>query len=160
MSEFIKKNRETLLITLSFLIASFLVFYWTGSYFSTKKTQLQSQEKTLCGQVKKTKSLYRKISSNAKTRNLCKTGLLNFFQKMGQDLSITDKIVSIRPKKKPNFSEFIMVRLENLSLNEIVDLLKYIERYSNLSIVSFTLNKNFTDPTRANIIMDVGKNNA
>ncbi len=160
MNDFLKKNREPILIAITLIIGSFLIFYWTYSYFSSKETELKNKVKTVCYQVKKAEELYNKIKIQPKYTNRWKSGILNLFQKMGKDLSISNKIVSIRPKQDPNFSEIATVRIENVGLDELVRILKYVENYSNLRITSFTLNKSFTDPTKGNIVMDVGKINA
>lgn len=157
MKQLFSKNRETLLY---FIIAAgvvFLIFYWTHLFFQSKIVAMKNETQTVQEKVVETEQLLKMMrSGNGKESNL-DSGLLSFVQNMGKDLNIENKIISVKPKSSSQFGESVTLKIENLNLSEILNVIQGIDKFSNLIVTNLSIDKRYDNPKLANMAIDIGK---
>ena len=69
--------------------------------------------------------------------------------------SMQGKIMNIKLVSSINSLEQVSFRAENLTYADIMNIMKDLEQYGNVSIKNLTINKRFDNPKRAGSIWDV-----
>ncbi len=140
------------------VMAVFFLFYWTNAFLQSK----------LNNAVKISENTYKKLENAAnmagqiqfaKTKgiNAMNQNLLVFIQNTGSEISISDKMVNLRPVSASKGIEHISLRMENLYYDELVKFIKEIEKYDNLSIKVINFNKRYDNPKMIDTSIEVVK---
>jgi hypothetical protein len=118
------------------------------------KTTIASKKE----QIIKANEAYQQLLINSKKQRLQVTGgLLSFMQSFGRALKIEQNITSLKPKPTNTGSEGISVRIEQLTLHDMIEILSQLDKYSNLKIEVLNLTKRFDNPMRADIYLEIDK---
>jgi hypothetical protein len=152
------KNKNILLPLVAIVVGIFLIFYWTHLFFKLRIEHIKADIVTRKEQIVKTNKIYQQILIDSKRQRLQVTGgLLSFMQIFGRSLKLEQNMTSLKPKPTNIGTEGISVRIEQLSLNDIVEILSQLDKYSNLNIEVFNLTKRFDNPMRADIYLEINK---
>jgi hypothetical protein len=152
------KKKKSLLPTIGVIVGIFLIFYWTHLFFSLKIDHIKNAIESKKEQIVKANELYQQLLINNKKQKLQVTGgLLSFMQLFGRSLKLEQNMTSLKPKSTNLGSEGISVRIEQLALSDIVEILSQLDKYSNLNIEVFNLTKRFDNPKRADIYLEISK---
>ena len=148
----ILKNRQT--VSTFFVICSciFLIFYWTYSFLSSRSDSIRQQAELSAKKIYEVKGFLNSINGNSKQRNL-NSSLLSYMQNMNSYMQ--GKIMNIKLVSSINSLEQVSFRAENLTYADIMNIMKDLEQYGNVSIKNLTINKRFDNPKRAGSIWDV-----
>ncbi|TYB32656.1 MAG: hypothetical protein FXF49_10395 [Flexistipes sinusarabici] len=157
MKQLFNNNRETLLYFIIAGGAVFLLFYWTHLFFQSKIESMKNETETVQEKVIEAEQLLKLIRSGGSRESRLDSGLLTFVQNMGKSLNIENKIISVKPKSSSQFNEAVTLKIENLNLNEILNIIQQIDKYSNLIVTSLSLDKRYDNPGMANMAIDMGK---
>ncbi|MDY6820244.1 MAG: hypothetical protein SVN78_01305 [Deferribacterota bacterium] len=113
---------------------------------NTKKTVTNANE------------LYQRYKLQTNERSLqVGGGLLSFIQSFSRSLKLENNITSLRPNPTSTGNEGVSVRIEELTLYDIVEILTKLEKYSNLKIEVFNLAKRFDNPKKVDIYLEITK---
>ena len=152
------KNKNHFLLSITVIIGIFLIFYWTHLFFKYKIEGIKTSIATKKEQIIKANELYQQLLISSKKQRLQVTGgLLSFMQSFGRSLKIEQNMTSLKPKPTNIGSEGVSVRIEQLTLHDIVEVLSQLDKYSNLKIDIFNLTKRFDNPMRADIYLEIDK---
>jgi amino acid permease len=152
------KYKNTLLPIIVIVFGIFLLFYWTHLFFKIKIENIKNNIATKKEQIIKANEAYQQFIINSKKQRLQVTGgLLSFMQIFGRSLKLEQNMTSLKPKPTNIGSEGISVRIEQLTLNDIVEILTQLDKYNNLNIEVFNLTKRFDNPKRADIYLEINK---
>ena len=136
----------------------FFLFYWTNLFLSSK----------LASSIEKADNTYKKLENVAnmagqiqfaKSRgvNAMNQSLLVFIQNTGSSIGIADKIINLRPISASKGIEHVSLRMENLYYDELINFIRDIEKYDNLSIKVITFNKRYDNPKMIDASLEVVK---
>lgn len=147
------KNRMALFLIMVVILTA------THLYFAGKKEALLKKKEDVVSRYEKIAKLAMEYSSLSKEKsdkeiNL-EEGLLTFIQNSGNKLNLSDRISTM--KIIPGSSEGVSVEFKNLSLSEIVEVLKLTTEFSNLRVRVFSINKRFDNPEYADLNMQIEK---
>ena len=152
------KHKNTFLPVLAIIVGIFLIFYWTHLFFKLKIEHIKADIVTKKEQIVKANEIYQQFLKNNKKHRLQVTGgLLSFMQIFGRSLKFEQNMTSLKPKPTNVGTEGVSMRIEQLTLNDIVEILSQLDKYSNLNIEVFNFTKRFDNPMRADIYMEINK---
>lgn len=152
------KHKNSLLPVIAIIVGIFLIFYWTHLFFKLRIEHIKADIVTTKEQIVKANEIYQQFLKNKKKQQLQVTGgLLSFMQIFGRSLKLEQNITSLKPNPTNIGTESISVRIEQLTLNDIVEILSQLDKYNNLNIEVFNLTKRFDNPMRADIYMEISK---
>lgn len=155
---FYQKNKDLILIITAVVVGVFLLFYWTHLFFQSKRTHILSKIEAKKEQLVKASELYKELQNVTQNGYSNVTGgLLSFVQSFGKTLQIEKNITSLKPRPAADGLEGISVRIEQLSLSDLLNIVSMLEKYNNISIEVFNLSKRFDNPMRADIYMEIIK---
>jgi len=157
MKQLFNNNKETLLYFIIAAGAVFLLFYWTHLFFQSKIEGMKNETETVQEKVIEAEQLLRLMRSGSTKESRLDSGLLSFVQNTGKSLNIENKIISVKPKSSSQFNEAVTLKIENLDLKEILNIIQQIDKYSNLIVTSLSLDKRYDNPGLANMALDIGK---
>jgi len=152
------KYKNTLLPIIVIVFGIFLLFYWTHLFFKVKIENIKTNIDIKKEQLIKANEAYQQFIINSRKQRLQVTGgLLSFMQMFGRSLKLEQNMTSIKPKPTNIGTEGISVRIEQLTLNDIVEVLTQLDKYNNLNVEVFNLTKRFDNPMRADIYLEINK---
>jgi hypothetical protein len=152
------KHRNTFLPIVVIILGIFLLFYWTHLFFKVKIENIKTNIDIKKEQLIKANEAYQQFIINSRKQRLQVTGgLLSFMQMFGRSLKLEQNMTSIKPKPTNIGTEGISVRIEQLTLNDIVEVLTQLDKYNNLNVEVFNLTKRFDNPMRADIYLEINK---
>lgn len=157
MKQLFNNNRETLLYIVIAAGAVFLFFYWTHLFFQNKIESMKNETETVQEKVVEAEQLLKLMQSADSRKSRLDSGLLSFVQNTGKSLNIENKIISVKPKSSSQFNEAVTLKIENLNLNEILNIIQQIDKYSNLIVTNLSIDKRYDNPGLANMALDIGK---
>jgi len=157
MKQLFNNNRETLLYIVIAAGAVFLLFYWTHLFFQNKIESMKNETEAVQEKVVEAEQLLKLMQSADSRESRLDSGLLSFVQNTGKSLNIENKIISVKPKSSSQFNEAVTLKIENLNLNEILNIIQQIDKYSNLIVTNLSIDKRYDNPGLANIALDIGK---
>jgi len=152
------KYKNTFLPIIVIILGIFLLFYWTHLFFKVKIENIKTNIDIKKEQLIKANEAYQQFIINSRKQRLQVTGgLLSFMQMFGRSLKLEQNMTSIKPKPTNIGTEGISVRIEQLTLNDIVEVLTQLDKYNNLNVEVFNLTKRFDNPMRADIYLEINK---
>jgi len=152
------KYKNTFLPIVVIILGIFLLFYWTHLFFKVKIENIKTNIDIKKEQLIKANEAYQQFIINSRKQRLQVTGgLLSFMQMFGRSLKLEQNMTSIKPKPTNIGTEGISVRIEQLTLNDIVEVLTQLDKYNNLNVEVFNLTKRFDNPMRADIYLEINK---
>lgn len=157
MKQLINSNRETLLYFIIAAGAVFLIFYWTHLFFQSKIESMKNETETVQEKVMEAEQLLKLMRSSDSKESRLDSGLLTFVQNMGKSLNIENKIISVKPKSSSQFNEAVTLKIESLNLNEILNIIQRVDKFSNLIVTNLSISKRYDNPKLANMAIDIGK---
>jgi len=157
MKQLFNNNRETLLYLIIAAGAIFLLFYWTHLFFQSKIEAMKNETEAVQEKVVEAEQLLKLMRSGESTESRLDSGLLTFVQNMGKSLNIENKIISVKPKSSSQFNEAVTLKIENLNLSEILNMIQQIDKFSNLIVTNLSISKRYDNPDLANMAIDIGK---
>jgi len=144
------KEHEALLALL--VVVLFIGIVVHAVFLSSTKNIISSTE-AINDQYKKAYQLYLKIKSNNSSNRVFKSNLLLFVQKLQGIDDLKKKIVGASLAG----DNTLHLRLTMLNLNELVDVLKTIEGYSNIDIAKFSISRSFISKDKVDLIVVLRK---
>lgn len=152
------QNKQQILTIFVVIMSIFFLFYWTNLFLSSK----------LASSIEKADNTYKKLENVAnmagqiqfaKSRgvNAMNQSLLVFIQNTGSSIGIADKIINLRPISASKGIEHVSLRIENLYYDELINFIRDIEKYDNLSIKVITFNKRYDNPKMIDASLEVVK---
>lgn len=152
------QNKQQILTVFVVVMSIFFLFYWTNLFLSSK----------LASSIEKADNTYKKLENVAnmagqiqfaKSRgvNAMNQSLLVFIQNTGSSIGIADKIINLRPISASKGIEHVSLRMENLYYDELINFIRDIEKYDNLSIKVITFNKRYDNPKMIDASLEVVK---
>lgn len=154
---FYRNNKTYILSTAIITIVVFFTISWTNNYFSTKSAKIQADislaEKTLSTSM----TLLERSKSIAQTQNLLEGGLITYMQDLTQKIDLESNQIKITPRTGTNSTEQLNVRLDGLTLYQLTEMLKNIESYDNLAVLSINIKPQFNDDTKLLITISIAK---
>ncbi len=152
------QNKQQILTIFVVIMSIFFLFYWTNLFLSSK----------LASSIEKADNTYKKLENVAnmagqiqfaKSRgvNAMNQSLLVFIQNTGSSIGISDKIINLRPISASKGIEHVSLRMENLYYDELINFIRDIEKYDNLSIKVITFNKRYDNPKMIDASLEVVK---
>lgn len=152
------QNKQQILTVFVVVMSIFFLFYWTNLFLSSK----------LASSIEKADNTYKKLENVAnmagqiqfaKSRgvNAMNQSLLVFIQNTGSSIGIADKIINLRPISASKDIEHVSLRMENLYYDELINFIRDIEKYDNLSIKVITFNKRYDNPKMIDASLEVVK---
>lgn len=152
------QNKQQILTVFVVVMSIFFLFYWTNLFLNSK----------LNSSIEKADNTYKKLENVAnmagqiqfaksKGVNAMTQSLLVFIQNTGSSTGIADKIINLRPISASKGIEHVSLRIENLYFDELVNFIKEIEIYDNLSIKVITFNKRYDNPRMIDASLEVVK---
>jgi len=150
----IKFNKNEIYLMLIFLGLIFILFYWTKLYFDNSYEKKLVEISQLQNQYKKINSLYLKTKVATKKLN---ESLLVFIQDMVSQHNLTDKMTSLKPQNVSTSYESVILRIENLGLDEIVGIIKDIDKYSNIKFTQINQTRRFDNDKKADLVLEIVK---
>lgn len=152
------QNKQQILTIFVVVMSIFFLFYWTNLFLSSKLTS----------SIEKADNTYKKLENVAnmagqiqfaKSRgvNAMNQSLLVFIQNTGSSIGIADKIINLRPISASKGIEHVSLRIENLYYDELINYIRDIEKYDNLSIKVITFNKRYDNPKMIDASLEVVK---
>lgn len=152
------QNKQQILTIFVVVMSIFFLFYWTNLFLSSKLTS----------SIEKADNTYKKLENVAnmagqiqfaKSRgvNAMNQSLLVFIQNTGSSIGIADKIINLRPISASKGIEHVSLRIENLYYDELINFIRDIEKYDNLSIKVITFNKRYDNPKMIDASLEVVK---
>lgn len=152
------QNKQQILTIFVVIMSIFFLFYWTNLFLSSKLTS----------SIEKADNTYKKLENVAnmagqiqfaKSRgvNAMTQSLLVFIQNTGSSIGIADKIINLRPISASKGIEHVSLRMENLYYDELINFIRDIEKYDNLSIKVITFNKRYDNPKMIDASLEVVK---
>lgn len=152
------QNKQQILTVFVVVMSIFFLFYWTNLFLNSK----------LNSSIEKADNTYKKLENVAnmagqiqfaksKGVNAMTQSLLVFIQNTGSSIGIADKIINLRPISASKGIEHVSLRIENLYFDELVNFIKEIEIYDNLSIKAITFNKRYDNPRMIDASLEVVK---
>lgn len=152
------QNKQQILTVFVVVMSIFFLFYWTNLFLSSKLTS----------SIEKADNTYKKLENVAnmagqiqfaKSRgvNAMNQSLLVFIQNTGSSIGIADKIINLRPISASKGIEHVSLRIENLYYDELINFIRDIEKYDNLSIKVITFNKRYDNPKMIDASLEVVK---
>lgn len=152
------QNKQQILTVFVVVMSIFFLFYWTNLFLSSKLTS----------SIEKADNTYKKLENVAnmagqiqfaKSRgvNAVNQSLLVFIQNTGSSIGISDKIINLRPIGSSKGIEHVSLRMENLYYDELINFIRDIEKYDNLSIKVITFNKRYDNPKMIDASLEVVK---
>lgn len=152
------QHKQQILTVFVVIMSIFFLFYWTNLFLSSK----------LASSIEKADNTYKKLENVAnmagqiqfaKSRgvNAMNQSLLVFIQNTGSSIGISDKIINLRPIGSSKGIEHVSLRIENLYYDELINFIRDIEKYDNLSIKVITFNKRYDNPKMIDASLEVVK---
>lgn len=152
------QNKQQILTVFVVVMSIFFLFYWTNLFLNSK----------LNSSIEKADNTYKKLENVAnmagqiqfaksKGVNAMTQSLLVFIQNTGSSIGIADKIINLRPISASKGIEHVSLRMENLYYDELINFIRDIEKYDNLSIKVITFNKRYDNPRMIDASLEVVK---
>ncbi|MBZ4644162.1 MAG: hypothetical protein JG767_1771 [Deferribacteraceae bacterium] len=149
--EFDKNKVYQLLI---FIGISFTILYWSKLYFDNKYNEKKSEISVLTEKYSKVYSLFQQ--TNIKSYIL-EESLMVFIQDTLSRLNLADKMASLKPQNTSTSFESVILRLENMNLNQIISVIGEIDKYSNTKITQLSQSRRFDNEEYADLILEIVK---
>ncbi|MBZ4671818.1 hypothetical protein LF845_11575 [Deferribacterales bacterium Es71-Z0220] len=149
-----KLSKNEVYMILIFIGAIFILFYWTKLYFDNKYEKKLAEINQLQEQYKKVYSLYSKTINKTEKLN---ESLLVFIQDTVSKHNLSDKMASLKPQNISGSYESVILRLENLGLNETVDIIKDIDKFSNIKFNQINQSRRFDNEKKADLVVEIVK---
>lgn len=154
---YIRYKQQILTIFVA-IMGVFFLFYWTNLFLDSKLTSAISKSENTYKKLENAANMAGQIQfAKSKGVNAMTLSLLVFIQNTGTEIGISDKIVNLRPVGVSKGIEHVSLRMENLYYDELVNFLKSVERYDNLSIKVLNFNKRYDNPKMIDASIEVVK---
>lgn len=154
---YIRYKQQILTIFVA-IMGVFFLFYWTNLFLDSKLTSAISKSENTYKKLENAANMAGQIQfAKSKGVNAMTLSLLVFIQNTGTEIGISDKIVNLRPVGASKGIEHVSLRMENLYYDELVNFLKSVERYDNLSIKVLNFNKRYDNPKMIDASIEVVK---
>lgn len=154
---FYRNNKTYILSTGVITVVVFFTVSWTNNYFVERsakvKTEISLAEKTLSTSM----TLLERSKTVAQTQHLLEGGLITYMQNLSQQANLESNQIKITPRTGTNSTEQLNVRLDGLTLYQLTEMLKDIESYDNLAIISINIKPQFNDETKLLITISIAK---
>lgn len=155
---FYLRNKQQILTVFVALMVVFFLFYWTNVFLDSKLSSSLSKAENTYKKLENAANMAGQIQfAKSKGVNAMTLSLLVFIQNTGSEIGISDKIVNLRPVTASKGIEHVSLRMENLYYDELVNFLKAIEKYDNLSIKVINFNKRYDNPKMIDASIEVVK---
>ncbi|KJR40344.1 secreted protein [Candidatus Magnetoovum chiemensis] len=157
----IMKKRLYVIILAGILI--YLCFYVSASYFEKKKLlkNKEGEYNEFLALTKEFKILTRQNNKHKKRLNPQEAkGVLEASEELLKTLGLKEKLSEVKPIEAENYKNYknekVFIKVEALSINEIVNLLYLIENgKSGFLIKEFKMKKTFSSPDMFDVTMDL-----
>ncbi len=154
---YIRYKQQILTIFVA-IMGVFFLFYWTNLFLDSKLISAISKSENTYKKLENAANMAGQIQfAKSKGVNAMTLSLLVFIQNTGTEIGISDKIVNLRPVGVSKGIEHVSLRMENLYYDELVNFLKSVERYDNLSIKVLNFNKRYDNPKMIDASIEVVK---
>lgn len=155
---FYLRNKQQILTVFVALMVVFFLFYWTNVFLDSKLSSSLSKAENTYKKLENAANMAGQIQfAKSKGVNAMTLSLLVFIQNTGSEIGISDKIVNLRPVTASKGIEHVSLRMENLYYDELVNFLKAVEKYDNLSIKVINFNKRYDNPKMIDASIEVVK---
>lgn len=155
---FYARNKQQILTLFVAVMGVFFLFYWTNVFLDSKLSSSLSKAETTYKKLENAANMAGQIQfAKSKGVNAMTLSLLVFIQNTGSEIGISDKIVNLRPVTASKGIEHVSLRMENLYYDELVNFLKAVEKYDNLSIKVINFNKRYDNPKMIDASVEVVK---
>ena len=152
------RNKQQILTVFVALMVVFFLFYWTNVFLDSKLSSSLSKAENTYKKLENAANMAGQIQfAKSKGVNAMTLSLLVFMQNTGSEIGISDKIVNLRPVTASKGIEHVSLRMENLYYDELVNFLKAVEKYDNLSIKVINFNKRYDNPKMIDASIEVVK---
>ena len=152
------RNKQQILTVFVALMVVFFLFYWTNVFLDSKLSSSLSKAENTYKKLENAANMAGQIQfAKSKGVNAMTLSLLVFIQNTGSEIGISDKIVNLRPVTASKGIEHVSLRMENLYYDELVNFLKAVEKYDNLSIKVINFNKRYDNPKMIDASIEVVK---
>ena len=148
-----KKVIYTWFITASVI---FMLFHGINEFYGNKISRLNKELLLKMEKLQKVSRIYDEIKNNP-NQNLTDLSLMVFLQDVTAKLHISENVVFLKPKTSDNQREMASMRIEKLSLDNIIAFLRELDKYSNINISQLSVTKRFDEPELADLNVDVSK---
>ncbi len=155
---FYLRNKQQILTVFVALMGVFFLFYWTNVFLDSKLSSSLSKAENTYKKLENAANMAGQIQfAKSKGVNAMTLSLLVFIQNAGSEIGISDKIVNLRPVTASKGIEHVSLRMENLYYDELINFLKAVEKYDNLSIKVINFNKRYDNPKMIDASIEVVK---
>lgn len=152
------RNKQQILTVFVALMVVFFLFYWTNVFLDSKLSSSLSKAENTYKKLENAANMAGQIQfAKSKGVNAMTLSLLVFMQNTGSEIGISDKIVNLRPVTASKGIEHVSLRMENLYYDELVNFLKAVEKYDNLSIKVINFNKRYDNPKMIDSSIEIVK---
>ena len=152
------RNKQQILTVFVVIMSIFFLFYWTNVFLDSKLSSSLSKAENTYKKLENAANMAGQIQfAKSKGVNAMTLSLLVFIQNTGSEIGISDKIVNLRPVTASKGIEHVSLRMENLYYDELVNFLKAVEKYDNLSIKVINFNKRYDNPKMIDASIEVVK---
>ncbi len=154
---FYRNNKTYILSTTLIVVGVFFVISWTNNYFNNKSEKIKADivlaEKTLLSSM----ALLEKSKNIEQTQNLLQDGLITYMQDLSQKVDLNSDQIKITPRAGTNSTEQLNTRLDGLTLYQLTEILKNINSYDNLAVVSINIKPQFNDDKKLLVTISLAK---
>ncbi len=154
---FYRNNKTYILSTTLIVVGVFFVISWTNNYFNNKSEKIKADivlaEKTLLSSM----ALLEKSKNIEQTQNLLQDGLITYMQDLSQKVDLNSDQIKITPRAGTNSTEQLNTRLDGLTLYQLTEILKNINSYDNLAVVSINIKPQFNDNKKLLVTISLAK---
>lgn len=152
------QNKQQILTIFVVIMSIFFLFYWTNLFLSSKLTSSIEKADNTYKKLENVANMAGQIQfAKSKGVNAMNQSLLVFIQNTGSSIGIADKIINLRPISASKGIEHVSLRMENLYYDELINFIRDIEKYDNLSIKVITFNKRYDNPKMIDASLEVVK---
>ncbi len=152
------QNKQQILTVFVVVMSIFFLFYWTNLFLSSKLTSSIEKADNTYKKLENVANMAGQIQfAKSKGVNAMTQSLLVFIQNTGSSIGIADKIINLRPISASKGIEHVSLRMENLYYDELINFIRDIEKYDNLSIKVITFNKRYDNPRMIDASLEVVK---
>ena len=152
------QNKQQILTVFVVVMSIFFLFYWTNLFLSSKLTSSIEKADNTYKKLENVANMAGQIQfAKSKGVNAMTQSLLVFIQNTGSSIGIADKIINLRPISASKGIEHVSLRMENLYYDELINFIRDIEKYDNLSIKVITFNKRYDNPKMIDASLEVVK---
>lgn len=152
------QNKQQILTVFVVVMSIFFLFYWTNLFLSSKLTSSIEKADNTYKKLENVANMAGQIQfAKSKGVNAMTQSLLVFIQNTGSSIGIADKIINLRPISASKGIEHVSLRIENLYYDELINFIRDIEKYDNLSIKVITFNKRYDNPKMIDASLEVVK---